>query len=209
MAQIFSESFILFFKVIGLIIVLATVMGIGIARWRMDYANVIGEPVAQPIPFSHKHHVGDDGIDCRYCHNAVEKSAFAGIPSSEICMTCHSQLFNDAALLAPLRNSARLHQPLAWTRVNDLPDFVYFDHSIHIHKGVACIECHGHLDRMPLTARVAPLTMQWCLDCHRNPEPHLHAQSDIFAMADSLIAPTVPYHLLNERRRTDCSTCHR
>jgi hypothetical protein len=210
MAQIFSEQFVLFLKVGALVIVFATLLGIGIARWQTDYANAMGEPVAQPIPFSHKHHVGDDGIDCRYCHTGVEKEAVAGIPSSEICMTCHSQLFTDAPLLAPLRQSARTHRPLAWTRVYDLPDFVYFDHSIHINKGVACIECHGHIDRMPLTARVAPITMQWCIDCHRNPAPHLHAQADIFAMDRATEHHPVPlYHLVSERRRTDCSTCHR
>lgn len=209
MAQIFSEQSVLFLKVSTLFVVTALAIGIAIVRWRMDYTNAIGEPVAQPILFSHKHHVGDDGLDCRYCHNAVENNSFAGIPSSEICMTCHSQLFTDAPLLAQLRESARTHKPLAWRRVHDLPDFVYFDHSIHIHQGVACIECHGHIDRMPLTARVAPLTMQWCLDCHRNPEPHLHPQNEIFAMENLNKSPVASYHLLNERRRTDCSTCHR
>jgi hypothetical protein len=142
----------------------------------------------QPIPFSHKHHVGDDGIDCRYCHYSVEKSAFAGIPSSEVCLSCHAQLFNDAAMLAPLHESARSGKPLAWLRVHDLPDFVFFDHSIHIAKGLACRECHGAVERMPRIQRVASLEMQWCLGCHRR-------------MARE--------RGLDERRMTDCSTCHR
>jgi cytochrome c7-like protein/class III cytochrome C family protein len=142
----------------------------------------------QPIPFSHKHHAGDDGIDCRYCHYSVEKSSFAGIPSTEVCLTCHSRLFNDAPLLAPLRESARTGKPLAWVRVHDLPDFVFFDHSIHIAKGLACSECHGAVERMPRIERVASLEMQWCVGCHRR-------------MARS--------RGLDERRMTDCSTCHR
>ena len=142
----------------------------------------------QPIPFSHKHHAGDDGIDCRYCHYSVEKSAFAGIPSSEVCLTCHSQLFADADILAPLRESARTGRPLAWTRVHDLPDFVYFDHSIHVAKGVGCVECHGRVERMPRIRRVASLEMQWCLGCHRREARERH---------------------LSLQRMTDCSTCHR
>jgi hypothetical protein len=141
---------------------------------------------AQPIAFSHKHHVGDDGIDCRYCHWSVEKSAFAGIPSTQVCMSCHSQLFSDAAVLEPLRESARTGKPLAWTRVHDLPDFVYFNHSIHVAKGVACDECHGPVERMPRIRRVASLEMQWCLECHRKQGGK---QGD--------------------RSLTDCSTCHR
>jgi hypothetical protein len=142
----------------------------------------------QPIPFSHKHHAGDDGIDCRYCHTSVEKSAFAGIPSTEICMSCHSQLFKDAPMLAPLRESARAGMPLHWARVHDLPDFVFFDHSIHVAKGVKCDRCHGPVETMPRIRRVASLEMQWCVECHRT---EAHARH------------------LDERRMTDCSTCHR
>ena len=143
---------------------------------------------AQPIPFSHKHHAGDDGIDCRYCHSSVEKSAFAGLPSAQVCLTCHSQLYSDAAMLAPLRESARTGKPLAWVRVHDLPDFVYFDHSIHLAKGVGCVACHGRVERMPRIERVASLEMQWCLECHRREARTRN---------------------LDERRMTDCSTCHR
>ena len=162
---------------------------------------------SQPIPFSHKHHVGDDGIDCRYCHWSVEKSAFAGIPSADVCLTCHSQLYSDAPMLAPLREAARTGKPLRWTRVHDLPDFVFFNHSIHIAKGVGCVECHGRVDQMPRIARVASLEMQWCLSCHRDPAPHLRAPDRVFDMAP---APRQKNpHLLSTQRLTDCSTCHR
>jgi hypothetical protein len=142
----------------------------------------------QPIPFSHKHHVGDDGIDCRYCHSSVEKSSFAGLPSAQVCLTCHSQLFSDAAILEPLRESARTGRPLRWVRVHDLPDFVFFNHSIHIAKGIGCFDCHGRVDRMPRIERVASLDMQWCLGCHRREARERH---------------------LSLARMTDCSTCHR
>jgi hypothetical protein len=170
----------------------------------------------QPIPFSHKHHVGDDGIDCRYCHYSVEKSSFAGIPSAQVCLTCHSQLFRDASILAPLRESARTGRPLHWVRVHDLPDFVFFDHSIHIAKGVGCVECHGRVDRMPRIERVASLEMQWCLGCHRDPGPHLRPHSQVFDMASEpphdprvRAALVASAHLLPTQRMTDCSTCHR
>ena len=128
--------------------------------------------MAQPIPFSHKHHVGDDGIDCRYCHTTVETAAWAGLPSTAVCLTCHDQLFRDQPLLEALHRSAG-NRPPSPDRVHVLPDFVYFDHAVHVAKGVACVECHGRVDQMPLTWRAAPLQMQWCLDCHRDPAPHL------------------------------------
>ena len=171
--------------------------------------------VAQPIPFSHKHHVGDVGLDCRYCHTSVETSAFAGLPSTTICLTCHSQLFAKAAFLESLRHSVSTGLPIAWNRVHTLPDFVYFNHGIHVAKGVACSECHGRIDQMPLTWRTAPLEMEWCLDCHRDPAPHLHPKSQVFAMAATppdraetarLVAAA---HLQSTHRLTDCSTCHR
>ena len=169
----------------------------------------------QPIPFSHRHHVGDDGIDCRYCHWSVEKSSFAGIPSTQVCMTCHSQLFTDAPVLEPLRQSARTGQPIHWVRVHKLPDFVFFDHSIHVAKGVGCVECHGRVDRMPRIERVASLEMQWCLECHRDPAPHLRQPAQVFDLAaphpdrqaqESLMKTL---HIASTRRLTDCSTCHR
>ncbi len=216
MAQAFSQTTVLAIKlfVVGTIILL--VAAVAVVRWRMSPADTLFQPVAQPILFSHKHHVGDDGIDCRYCHTSVEKSAFAGLPSTQICLTCHSQLFRDAPLLAPLHASARGNLPIQWNRVHDLPDFVYFDHSIHINKGVACIECHGRVDQMPLMWRVSSLNMQWCVQCHRNAPQHIRPLSEVFSMTDTkplsrqeLAQLNRLYHLQDTRRLTDCSTCHR
>jgi hypothetical protein len=216
MPQAFPPNTILVIKLFCLFAVLLLAAGIAFAKWRMDPANTRYAAVMQPIPFSHKHHVGDDGLDCRYCHTSVEKSSFAGLPSTQICLTCHSQLFIDAPVLAPLHRSAASDMPIKWNRVHDLPDFVYFDHSIHVNKGVACIECHGRVDKMPLMWRVASLEMQWCLDCHRNAPLHLRPQNEVFLMQDK--KPTTEqevvqlkriYRLQSTRRLTDCSTCHR
>ena len=206
MPQIFSPPLIL-----GLKLFFLAVLGVVAIAWVTLYKALPAQggllSPAQPIPFSHKHHVGDDGIDCRYCHWSVEKSSFAGIPSADVCLTCHSQLFADAAMLAPLRESARTGQPLKWARVHDLPDFVYFDHSAHVAKGVGCVECHGRVDRMPRIERVASLEMQWCLGCHRDPAPHLRSPARVFDMRP---APRQENpHLLSTQRLTDCSTCHR
>ena len=182
----------------------------GLAVWRESSYQSIGEPVAQPIPFSHKHHVGDDGIDCRYCHTAVETQRHAGLPSTHICLSCHSQLYTDAKVLEPLRESARTGVPIRWVRVHDLPDFENFDHSIPIAKGVGCVECHGRVDKMPRIRRVASLEMQWCLECHRDPAPHLRPRDKGFDMAsapDPGVAAAMKLH--DRRRMTGCSTCHR
>jgi hypothetical protein len=216
MAQAFSQTTVLVIKLTLLGAVVLTVAGIVVIRWRMSPSNTTYAVVAQPIKFSHKHHVGDDGLDCRYCHTSVEKSRFAGLPSTDICLTCHSQLFRDSPELAPLHESARTNTPIRWNRVHDLPDFVYFDHSIHINKGVGCVACHGRVDQMPMTWRVAPLQMQWCLSCHRNAPEHVRPRDDVFRMQD--IKPVSKqetmllnhlYQLQSTRRLTDCSTCHR
>jgi len=171
----------------------------------------------QPVPFSHKHHVTDDGIDCRYCHTSVEKSAFAGIPPTATCMNCHSVLFTDAPILEPVRASFRENRPLQWTRVHDLPDFVYFNHSIHVAKGVGCSTCHGRVDRMALMYQEASLQMTWCLNCHRHPDQYIRPKSEVFNMAYERPAsdPRLGERLVKEykiadvRQLTSCSTCHR
>jgi hypothetical protein len=187
MPQLFSPPALL-----GLKFTLLVVLTILAAAWIALYKALPPPGGAlsprQPIQFSHKHHAGDDGIDCRYCHYSVEKSSFAGIPSTEICLTCHAQLFADAPVLAPLRESARTGRPIAWVRVHRLPDFVFFNHSIHVAKGLPCSDCHGDVAAMPRIVRVASLEMQWCLGCHRTLARERH---------------------LDERRLTDCSTCHR
>jgi predicted CXXCH cytochrome family protein len=195
----------------GLGLVLLVALGV----WHARAYEQIGEPLEQPIPFSHKHHVGDDGIDCRYCHTTVETEADAGLPSTQVCLGCHSQLYQDQAMLAPLRASLASGRPIAWRRVHVLPDFVFFAHSVHVAKGVACVECHGPVDQMPLEWRVQPLQMQWCLGCHRDPAPHLRPKSQEFVLdappssqAEGR-ALAQAAHLESRRRMTDCSTCHR
>jgi hypothetical protein len=189
----------------------------GIAAWRAVTAepNAQDEAVEQPIPFSHQHHVGEVGLDCRYCHATVETSAFAGMPSVSTCMTCHSQLFADQAMFAPLLDSWQAGTPLTWTRVHDLPDFVYFNHAAHVAGGVGCISCHGDVAHMPLMRREAPLTMKWCLDCHRHPERAVRERGDVFALKapdardDALGMHLVDTYRIDTRRLTDCSVCHR
>ena len=215
MAQLFSPSFGFALRLAVIATVLVLVGSILLWRALIAYPPAIGAPVRQPVPFSHKHHVGDDGIDCRYCHSAVETSAFAGLPPLATCMTCHSQLFTDQSVLAPLVRAFASGVPLHWRRIDKLPDFVYFNHSIHIAKGVGCVTCHGVLERMPLTWRVAPLTMRWCLDCHRNPAPALRPPEEIYnatwqpRAAAAVAARLMLAYRIDTRRLTDCSTCHR
>ncbi len=216
MPQIFRPSLTLFIKLVFFGALLALVVLVVAWRMSIEPRPAIETAVRQPVPFSHKHHVGDDGLDCRYCHSTVETSRFAGLPPTSTCLTCHSQLFRNAPVLAPVFASLQQEQPLAWTRVHDLPDFVYFDHSIHVAKGVGCTTCHGPVDRMPLTWRVAPLTMQWCLECHRAPEKFIRPRERVFdttwqpgedqiAQGKKLVAA---YHI-RTGQLTDCSICHR
>lgn len=171
----------------------------------------------QPVQFSHKHHVGDDGIDCRYCHTTVETAASAGIPPVKTCMNCHSVLFNNSPYLEIVRASWRDNQPIKWTKVHDLPDFAYFNHSIHVNKGVGCSTCHGRVDLMPLMWNVNSLHMEWCIQCHRNPEAVLREQKDITNMewvppADQDVKGkklAEQYHIQTTQVLTSCSTCHR
>jgi len=168
----------------------------------------------QPVPFSHKHHVGDDGIDCRYCHTTVETSAVAGIPPTETCMGCHAQIWANAELLAPVRESYRTGKSIEWVRVHDLPDFVYFNHSIHVSKGIGCSTCHGRVDQMPLLYKVNTLYMQWCIECHRNPERHIRPREEVFNPAyqypqEQAALGTRLVREYNVQTSTDCVTCHR
>ena len=168
----------------------------------------------QPIQFSHERHVAGNGIDCRYCHTSVEDSSFAGIPPTKTCMNCHSQIFANSPFLEPVRSSFRTGTSILWTRVDDLPDFVYFNHSIHLHKGIGCTTCHGPVDRMPLMRQEASLQMEWCLDCHRNPEQYVRPRDAVFR-ADYVKPPDqteLGRRLIAEyqiQKLTSCSTCHR
>ncbi|RDS80787.1 cytochrome C [Dyella monticola] len=215
MGQIFPPSFGLYAK-LTLLGALLVVVGACLA-WRgaVTDPHRLDEPVSQPVPFSHKHHVDDDGIDCRFCHSSVETSSFAGIPPISTCMTCHSQLFTDAPVLKPLIDSWKTGVPLRWNRVYQLPDFVYFNHSIHIAKGVGCVSCHGRIDRMPLTRRVVSLSMDWCVNCHRDPQKFLRPREEVFDLAwqpkdqQTLGDKLVREYGIDTRRMTDCSLCHR
>lgn len=171
-------------------------------------------PQIQPVPFSHEHHVAQLGIDCRYCHTSVEKSAFAGMPSTQTCMSCHSQIWTNAAMLAPVRESYETGQSIAWTRVNALPEFVYFNHSVHIAKGIGCTTCHGQIGKMALTWRATTLQMTWCLDCHRHPEEYVRPKNEVFNV--DYAPPPNQLELGRELVRkykimslTSCETCHR
>src|SRR6266436_8248462 len=167
----------------SLVIVAVVVAGLGWALWELErtpYITNAGVRKPQPVPFSHQHHVTGLGIDCRYCHTSVEDSGFAGIPPTRTCMNCHSQIFANSPFLEPVRESFRSGQSIQWTRVHDLPDFVYFNHSIHVNKGVGCTTCHGQVDRMPLMMQEKSLQMEWCLDCHRNPERYVRPRDAVY-----------------------------
>lgn len=183
---------------------------------RSDFWTHVDTPLEQPAPFSHQHHVGGLGIDCRYCHSEVERSSFAGIPPTETCMTCHSQVWKDAPVLQPVRDSWQTARPIRWQRVHDLPDYVYFDHSIHAAKGVGCATCHGQVNEMPLTWKTKELYMRWCLDCHRQPEKFLRPPGDVVKMdykapADQLSfgRQLIRQNNVHTAGLTDCYTCHR
>lgn len=216
MAQLFRRSANTVAKVsiVAAVVLLGTFLTVGYTVDRGPWMTFVGTVRDQPVPFSHKHHVQDDGIDCRYCHTSVETSQFAGIPATEVCMSCHSQVWSNASVLEPIRRSWATGESLEWTRVHDLPDFVFFDHSIHVSKGIGCSTCHGRIDRMPLTYRVNTLYMEWCLECHRQPEKYVRPRDQVFNMAYEppanqleLGRKLVAEHKIH--KLTDCVTCHR
>lgn len=217
MEAIFPPSATLIARAVLLVLLLLVLAGIG--WWwiapRTDWSRRLAFAPAQPVPFSHQHHVAGLGLDCRFCHSSVEVSARAGMPPTATCMTCHGEIWTNAALLAPVRQSFADHRPIAWKRVTDLPDYVYFNHSIHVAKGVGCASCHGDVAAMPLTWKARPLTMQFCLDCHRDPGPRLRPHDEVFDTGWRRTPATPsPAALLHEyavpaRNLTDCSVCHR
>lgn len=208
MGQIFHPSFNTISRVgvFGFVFFPIVAVGLATSIVRSPYQTEQGIARNQPVPFSHEHHVGDLGLDCRHCHESVEKSAFAGIPSAEVCMGCHSEIWRDSPMLAPVRESFESGTSIKWTRVHDLPDYVYFNHSIHIHKGVACESCHGRVDKMPMMYRDASLQMSWCLDCHRHPETNRRVGEAVFAMGGVEDALTTGETV---ESKTNCSYCHR
>jgi hypothetical protein len=205
----------LFRVVLGAAVFLAA--GAGYMAWayhQSDYWNRIGFAPAQPVQFSHRHHAGELRIDCRFCHATVETSAFAGMPSTQTCLNCHSQIFTNTAMLQPVIQSAARNVPLQWNRVTHLPDHVFFDHSIHVNKGVGCTTCHGEVANMALMAKAEPMTMRWCLDCHRDPGPQLRPAAEIFSATSPVVPSRGPqvelmqHYNIHPANLTNCSTCH-
>lgn len=216
MAQIFhhSTNTIARVSIYGAVILIA-VLGYAVnVVNQTSYVTEVYNARPQPVPFSHKHHVGELGLDCRYCHSSVEVSSSAGMPPTQTCMACHSQIWTSAAMLEPVRVSYRDSKPIEWTRVNALPDFVYFNHSIHVAKGVGCTTCHGPVAEMNITWRAQTLYMRWCLECHNAPEKFLRPRSEVF---NSFYKPPSDQEALGNRLMTEykvqkltaCTTCHR
>ena len=216
MPQVFHRSMNTVSRV-SLVAVVLLIGGLGYLGWAINQSPYYtrGQLVLeQPVPFSHKHHTMDDGIDCRYCHTSVEKSSFAGIPPTETCMTCHSQIWTNASMLEPVRASYATGQSLEWARVNALPDFVYFNHSIHVKKGIGCTTCHGQLGEMPITWKQNTLYMRWCIDCHKHPERYVRRHEDVFKAV--YYPPANQSELGRQLVREykiqtfiNCETCHR
>jgi len=216
MAQIFHPSF----NTLSKVSIFGAVFFLGAAVWGWDtilrspYVTQVDVAREQPVPFSHKHHVAGLGIDCRFCHSSVEDSSFAGIPPTKTCMGCHSLVWKDAEILEPVRESYRTDASIEWVRVHDLPDFAYFDHSIHVKKGVGCTTCHGQVNEMPLMWRTATLNMDWCLGCHRDPVAQIRPRERVFDVDWDPASLSRPEREQLARdydvtRQLDCSTCHR
>jgi hypothetical protein len=218
MSQIFhrSTNTLARFSIYAAVFLAAGLLFVVAALDRSPYNTRQGVILKQPIPFSHQHHVAGLGIDCRYCHTSVEVSAFAGIPPTATCMNCHKLIWSDSPMLEPVRDSLSRNEPIRWTRVHDLPDFVYFNHGIHLAKGIGCVSCHGRVDEMPLMRQANRLQMEWCLDCHRHPERHVRPRSEVFRQDwvpedQAALGPALvrEYHIRSPRDLTSCSTCHR
>jgi hypothetical protein len=233
MAQIFHPSTNTIAKatIFGALFVIAAAAWVGAQVYRSSYVTRVDEAIEQPVQFSHEHHVGGLGIDCRYCHTTVETSYFAGMPNTKTCMTCHSQIWTNAEILAPVRASWQTGTPIRWNRVHDLPDFSHFDHGIHVQKGIGCVSCHGRVDQMPLMWKEQSLQMEWCLSCHRDPGKHVRPREEVFNLdwqwpenvnreeevkklirAYNIKTEPVPakddHHEFKPNQITNCSVCH-
>jgi hypothetical protein len=218
MAQVFHPAMNTLAKasIFGAVLIVAAAAWVMSAVDRSPYLTEATVVRDQPVPFSHEHHVNGLGIDCRYCHSSVESSSFAGIPATKTCMTCHSQVWTEAPILEPVRASWRTGTPIRWTRVHDLPDYAYFNHSIHVAKGISCVSCHGQVDQMPLMYQANTLQMQWCLDCHRNPEKYIRPRSEVFNMRylppenqQAVGKELVDKYHVNVSQLSNCWVCHR
>ncbi len=218
MAQLFHARSNTLSK-LSIVVVVLVVGGFSLIAallYRSGYYTNVGEAQQQPVPFSHQHHVAGLGIDCRYCHTSVEQSSFAGLPPTSTCMTCHSQVWNTSPMLAPVRESFQTNTPIQWNRVNAIPQFAYFNHSIHIRQGIGCATCHGQVDQMPLMRKENSLYMEWCIGCHRAPEKEVRPRSEVFNMKyvqpanqEELGKELVKKYHIRTQQLTDCSICHR
>jgi hypothetical protein len=216
MSQIFprNANAITRFTLVGALLVAGLVGLVVVTLLRSDLVTAANVQVNQPVQFSHLHHVGGIGIDCRYCHTSVEQAATANIPPTQTCMNCHSQIWADSPTLEPVRASWRTGESLEWIRVHDLPDFVYFNHSIHVKKGMGCETCHGRIDQMASVFQASSLQMEWCLDCHRAPERFVRPRAEVFTMGyepagDQREIGRQLVAEYNIQSLTTCSTCHR
>ncbi len=216
MAQTFHHSTNALSRVsiFGGVFIVAGVVWVTLAVNRSSYVTRAHEARSQPVPFSHAHHVGGLGVECRYCHTSVDKSSYAGIPPTKTCMNCHSQIWGQSPTLEPVRASFRTDTSIEWVKVHDLPDFVYFNHSAHVNKGVGCSTCHGRVDKMPLVWQEKSLQMEWCLECHRNPEKYVRPKEQVYNIAYE--PPANQLELGKElvkkydiHPQVTCSTCHR
>jgi hypothetical protein len=219
MAQIFhrSTNTLSRLSIYGAVFIIAALSWVS---WKVNqsaYFTDVNLAREQPVPFSHQHHAQQLGIDCRYCHTSVEQSSFAGIPPTHTCMSCHSQIWVKSPMLEPVRTSYATDRSIEWTRVNAVPDFVYFNHSIHVKKGIGCTTCHGPIGEMPITWRAQTLYMRWCIDCHKHPERYVRRREDVFK---ALYTPppnqlelgrelVKEYKIKTSQEITDCYTCHR
>jgi Cytochrome c7 and related cytochrome c/Class III cytochrome C family len=218
MAQIFhrSTNFLSKLSIFGALFIVGALGAVMWLVFTSPWMTRATMPLDQPVPFSHEHHVRGLGIDCRYCHTSVETSSFAGIPPIKTCMTCHSQIWKDSPMLEPIREAYRSGIAVRWKRVHDLPEFVFFNHSIHVNKGIGCASCHGRVDLMPLTWQVQTLHMRWCLGCHQHPERYIRPRSEVFNLAwqpppdqDEQGRALMKTYRINTTRLSDCVMCHR
>jgi cytochrome c7-like protein len=216
MSQIFHHSTNTLSKVsiFGAVFIVAGVVWLTLEVNRSSYVTRAHEARSQPVPFSHAHHVGGLGVECRYCHTSVDKSAFAGIPPTKTCMNCHSQIWAQSPTLEPVRASLRNDTSIEWVKVHDLPDFAYFNHSAHVNKGVGCSTCHGRVDQMPLVWQEKSLQMEWCLECHRSPERFLRPKSEVYNIAyeppaNQLELGRTLVKDYDVKPQVTCTTCHR
>lgn len=218
MSQIFhpSMNFIVRITLLAVVFILAGVGWLGYYIVNSPYVTDVGVVKAQPVPYSHKQHVGGLGLDCRYCHTSVETSNTASVPPTSTCMGCHAQVAKDSKVLELVRASAQNNTPLEWIRVHNVPDYVYFNHSVHIHQGIGCETCHGRIDQMAVVTKVQTMQMSWCLDCHRDPAQYIRPRNAVFTMgykpttAQAVLGPQlVAQYGIHPKQLTDCSVCHR